>query len=53
MRRKFIEGNIELMNGSTIVVTTDFSKVPKYFIELDDLDSIQQVVAEDFEGAEI
>lgn len=48
-RRRFIENNIELMNGSTIVVTSDVTKIPKYFIELDNFKEIQQAVIEEFE----
>ena len=40
-RRKIIENNFELMNGTTISVTTDPNKVPMYFQRLNDLRALK------------
>ena len=49
-RKRLVESNFDLMNGSTIHVTTDKSVVPKYFILLDNLDEMKQAVTQDMEG---
>lgn len=44
-RKRLIENNFELMNGTTIQVTCDKKQIPKYFVSLDNLEDIKAAVA--------
>ena len=50
-RKRMIENNFELMNGSTIVVVTSLMKIPKHFLPLNNLQAIREAVSEEMEGA--
>lgn len=52
-RKRLIENNFELMNGTTIQVTCDKSQIPKYFMTLDNLDEIKAAVAQDMENGNL
>ena len=49
-RRRLIDNNFELMNGSTIIVTTDPNKIPKYFIKLDNLEQLKAAVSQEMDN---
>lgn len=49
-KRKIIENNFELMNGSTIVVTTEESEIPKHFKPIENLEELKKVVNLDMDG---
>jgi hypothetical protein len=49
-RRRLIDNNFELMNGTTIQVTTDPSKIPKYFVKLEDLNQLKAAVAQEMDN---
>lgn len=49
-RKRLIENNFDLMNGTTIQVTTDKSMIPKHFVMLDNRDELKAAVSMDIEG---
>jgi len=48
-RKRLIENNFDLMNGSTIHVTTSKDAIPKYFVPMDNIAEIKQAVAQDLD----
>ena len=48
-KKRLIENNLELMNGSTIIVTTDREQIPNFFIPLENLEAMKLAVSLDMD----
>lgn len=49
-RKRLIENSFDIMNGTTIHVTSNPDLIPKGFLPINDLEEMKQAVTQDMEG---